>query len=159
MRRPSPRTLFLAAMALALGLPLLGWFGLPGFVGAHGFDTPDVPPPPPTPANLVSGRFREGVAAHWGHVFFGRTELLFLKNGLFDLASGGRYHAGDMTGGEVLDSYMRYLPAKDAWEWCGTMPCGRAENQIAFRIDGKVYFGLGEDEEGRTINKLYCIEE
>jgi len=94
MRRPSPRTLFLAAMALALGLPLLGWFGLPGFVGAHGFDTPDVPPPPPTPENLVSGRFREGVSAHWGHVFFGRTELLFLKNGLFDLASGGRYHAG-----------------------------------------------------------------
>ena len=72
---------------------------------------------------------------------------------------GGRYHAGDMTGGEVMDSYMRYLPAKDAWEWCGTMPCGRAENQIAFRIDGKVYFGLGEDENGNVLNGLYRIEE
>ena len=94
MRLPSARTAFLAATALALGLPLLGWLGLRGLVGAHGFDTPDAPPPAPTPANLASGRFQRGAAEHFEHVLFGRTELLFLKNGLFDIASAGRYHSG-----------------------------------------------------------------
>ena len=72
---------------------------------------------------------------------------------------GGRYFGGDMTGGEVFDSFLRYAADKDQWEWCGTMPCGRAENQIAFAIDGKVYFGLGEDEKGQTIDKIYRIED
>ena len=72
---------------------------------------------------------------------------------------GGRHFAGEMTGGEVFESFMRYAPDKDQWEWCGTMPCGRAENQIAFTIDGKAYFGLGEDENGQVINKMYRIEE
>lgn len=72
---------------------------------------------------------------------------------------GGRYFAGDHTGGEVFDSYMRYTPDQDRWEWCGTMPCGRAENLVAFTIDGKAYFGLGEDENGHMINTLYCIDE
>jgi len=72
---------------------------------------------------------------------------------------GGRHFGGDMTGGEVFESYLRYAPDKDRWEWCGMMPCGRAENLIAFSIDGKVYFGLGEDADGKTINKLYCIDE
>ncbi len=72
---------------------------------------------------------------------------------------GGRYFSGEMTGGEVFESYMRYAPDKDQWEWCGKMPCGRAENQIAFSINGKVYFGLGENEKGDAVNKLYCIEE
>ena len=106
MRRPSARTAFLAAFALALGLPLLGWFGLRGLVGAHGFDTPDVVPPPPTLANLASGRFQRDAAEHFEHVFFGRTELLFLKNGLFDLASAGRYHSG-------FDGHV--VQGKDGW--------------------------------------------
>lgn len=70
---------------------------------------------------------------------------------------GGRYFAGDLTGGEVFDTYMRYLPNKDVWEWCGQMP-QRAENLIAFTIQGHAYFGLGEDENGKLINKLYRIE-
>ena len=106
MRLPSPRTAFLAAVALALGLPLLGWLGLRGLVGAHGFDTPDVVPPPPTPANLASGRFQRDAAEHFEHVFFGRTELLFLKNGIFDAASAGRYHSG--FAGHVIQG-------KDGW--------------------------------------------
>lgn len=71
---------------------------------------------------------------------------------------GGRYFGGDMTGGEIFDSYLRYSPDKDQWAWCGTMPCGRAENQIAVSINGKVYFGLGENEKGQLINRWYCIE-
>ncbi len=72
---------------------------------------------------------------------------------------GGRYFAGELTGGEVFADYHRYDPCKDRWERCGTMPCGRAENMIAFSIDGKVYFGLGEDEHGKALNTLYCLEE
>lgn len=72
---------------------------------------------------------------------------------------GGRYFGGDLTGGEVFDSYMRYAPSKDQWEWCGTMPCGRTENLIAFTIDGKAYFGLGEDEKGHTRNTLFRIDD
>ncbi len=106
MRLPSARTAFLAATALALGLPLLGWLGLRGLVGAHGFDTPDVAPPPPTPANLASGRFQRDAAEHFEHILFGRTELLFLKNGLFDLAAAGRYHSG--FAGHVIQG-------KDGW--------------------------------------------
>ena len=71
---------------------------------------------------------------------------------------GGRCFGGDMTGGEVYDSFLRFSPDKNCWEWCGTMPMGRAENLIAFSIQGKVYFGLGENERGEIINKLYCIE-
>jgi len=72
---------------------------------------------------------------------------------------GGRHFAGEFTGGEVFDSYMRYLPEKDSWEWCGTMPCGRAENLIAFSINGKIYFGLGENENGKVVDALYRIED
>lgn len=72
---------------------------------------------------------------------------------------GGRHFAGEMTGGEVFENYMRYSPEKDQWEWCGTMPCGRAENMIAFSMNGKAYFGLGENENGTCLTTLYCIEE
>ena len=72
---------------------------------------------------------------------------------------GGRYFAGDMSGGEIFNTYLRYEPETDRWRWCGTMPCGSAENQVAFTIDGKAYFGLGENEKGIVINQLYCVEE
>ena len=71
---------------------------------------------------------------------------------------GGRYFGGDMTGGEVFESYLRYTPSGDEWTYCGTMPCGRAENQIAFTINGKAYFGLGEDAKGKMTDQLYYIE-
>ena len=72
---------------------------------------------------------------------------------------GGRHFAGDLTGGEVFETYLRYSPDQDRWEWCGTMPCGRAENQIAFTIDSKAYVGLGENENGQMIKHLYRIED
>lgn len=71
---------------------------------------------------------------------------------------GGRYFGGDMTGGEVFDTYLRYAPATDKWTSCGTMPCGTAENQVAFTINGKAYFGLGEDANGKMHKYLYRIE-
>ena len=72
---------------------------------------------------------------------------------------GGQCFHGDLTGGEIFNTFMRYNPNQDQWSWCGTMPCGRAFNQIAFSINGKVYFGFGEDENRQVHNCLYCVEE
>ena len=71
---------------------------------------------------------------------------------------GGRFFAGELSGGEVMNTFMRYSPEKDEWSWCGTMPV-RMENGIAFTINGKVYFGLGENENKQVLNTLYCIDE
>ena len=89
----------------------------------------------------------------------GREFAACAASGEYVYLFGGRHFAGDMTGGEIFETYMRYTPEKDRWEWCGAMPCGRAENQIAFTIDGKAYFGLGEDENGNILNGLYRVEE
>ena len=88
----------------------------------------------------------------------GRAFSACSANGSHIYVFGGRYFGGELTGGEVLTDIYRYDINNDQWARYGLMPCGRAENQIAFTINGKVYFGLGEDEKGQTINKLYCIE-
>ena len=72
---------------------------------------------------------------------------------------GGRYFGGELTGGEVFSQILRYTPASDRWIYAGDMPCGRGENQIAFGIGNKIYFGLGENENRVLIDKLYCLEE
>lgn len=70
---------------------------------------------------------------------------------------GGRHFASEDMGGEVFNTFLRYDIAKDKWQYGGQMP-QRAENLIAFTIQGHAYFGLGEDENGKLINKLYRIE-
>lgn len=89
----------------------------------------------------------------------GRTLCAYCATNEYVYLFGGRYFAGEHTGGEVFNDHMRYNVLKDCWEYCSTMPCGRAENMIAFTIDGKVYYGLGENEKGQLINTLYQIEE
>ncbi len=84
---------FAALYFVALAAPLLGWLGIRGFVGAHGFDTPDVRPRFSARA-VLSGAWQREVAEHFAHIFFGRTEALFLKNGLHDAATFGRDRAG-----------------------------------------------------------------
>lgn len=71
---------------------------------------------------------------------------------------GGRCFAGEYTGGEVFCDYYRYDPQSDKWEHCGQMPYGTAENLVAFTLNGKAYFGLGEDTEGRLLKQLYRVE-
>ena len=85
--------LFARLCLLALAAPLLGWLGVRGFVGAHGFDTPDVTPRFSAQA-LFSGSWQRQMSEHFSHIFFGRTEALFLKNGLHDAATLGRDRAG-----------------------------------------------------------------
>lgn len=71
---------------------------------------------------------------------------------------GGRCFSGEYTGGEVMKEMLRYIVAEDKWQRCGTLKCGRAENMIAFTIGDKAYYGLGEDENGKVINKIYRVE-
>lgn len=88
----------------------------------------------------------------------GREFAACTSNDNYIYLFGGRNFAGEMTGGEVLNTFMRYSPEQDQWTWCGTMPY-RMENGIAFTINGKVYFGLGEDENKQPQNNLYCLDE
>ena len=89
----------------------------------------------------------------------GRTLCAYCATDEYIYLFGGRYFAGEHTGGEVFGDYMRYHILNDYWEFCGAMPSGLAENMIAFTINGKAYYGLGENENGQLINTLYRIEE
>lgn len=71
---------------------------------------------------------------------------------------GGIHYGGVNTNGAVLQDVRRYNPEKDEWQWVAVMPQGLI-NHICFAIDGKVYWGLGEDEKWHVNNRLYCIEE
>ena len=89
----------------------------------------------------------------------GRTFSACSSTNQYIYVFGGRYFAGEYTGGELFADIWRYDPAEDQWARSRLMPYGKAENLIAFSIDNKVYFGLGEDENGTVKNKLYRIEE
>jgi N-acetylneuraminic acid mutarotase len=72
---------------------------------------------------------------------------------------GGRYLGGENSGGEVFADILQYNPEEDNWILAGRMPCGEAENQVSFNINNKIYFGLGEDKNGKVLNTLYYFEE
>ena len=71
---------------------------------------------------------------------------------------GGIHYGGMNTDGEVLKDVRRYDPDTDSWQWVAVMPQGLI-NHVCFAIGGKVYWGLGENEDLQVSNKLYCIEE
>lgn len=72
--------------------------------------------------------------------------------------TGGIHYGGVNTNGEVLQDIRRYDPEKDKWHWVAVMP-QRLLNHVCFAIKGKVYWGLGEDDNWHVSNKLHCIEE
>ena len=71
---------------------------------------------------------------------------------------GGIHYGGMNTNGEVLKDIRRYDPQTDSWKWVAVMTQGLL-NHVCFAVKGKVYWGLGEDDEWHVSNKLYCIEE
>lgn len=89
----------------------------------------------------------------------GRELCAYTANDTYIYLFGGRFFAGEHTGGEVFGDYLRYDAENNRWDWCGAMPCGKGENMIAFTIDNTIYFGLGEDEKGNLYNSLYSIEK
>lgn len=72
---------------------------------------------------------------------------------------GGRFFRGTLTGGKLYDEIWRFSPHENHWEYVTSMPEGRAENQIAFTLNGKAGFGLGEDIDGNLLKNIYLIEE
>ena len=71
---------------------------------------------------------------------------------------GGMHYGGVNTQGEILEDMWRYDPNKDSWQRTTVMP-KRLMNHICFASNGKVYFGLGEDEDFQTNNILYYFAE
>lgn len=76
----------------------------------------------------------------------------------FIYLAGGQYFGGTLTDGKVFDDVLRYSPEDDRWTIAGYTN-EAAINRIGFSINGVAYIGLGEDEEEKTLNCLYRIEE
>ncbi len=71
---------------------------------------------------------------------------------------GGQHFGGTLTTLHTFDDILRYSPTNDSWTLCGTLPAG-ALKMISFTIGNRMYFGLGEDTNGKINNQLYYIEE
>ena len=72
----------------------------------------------------------------------------------------GGWHYGDsLTTGFYFEDILRYTPETDQWARCGTIPCGTTENGVACAIGQRVYFGLGEDKNGKLHTAWYTIED
>lgn len=71
----------------------------------------------------------------------------------------GGWHYGDsLTTGFHYEDILCYTPADDAWSSFGTMPDGPSENRVAARIKNTIYFGLGEDKDGKLLTNFYRFE-
>lgn len=71
---------------------------------------------------------------------------------------GGRHFGGDMTTGKVYNDIMVYLYDSHSWATGGAMPCGKAENMVAFTLHDTPCFGLGESPDGTLLQTIYKIE-
>lgn len=68
---------------------------------------------------------------------------------------GGRHFGGSLTDGFLYGDLLEYHAESDKWTLIGHLPEGRRENMVAFAIDGKPYFGLGENADGEILNDLH----
>ena len=106
-------------------------------------------------AELVDGTHWEQRAAVPGRT---RTLAASAATDKYIYLCGGIHYGGVNTNGEVLQDVLRYDPQKDSWQWVAVMP-QRLLNHVCFAVNGKVYWGLGEDEDWQVSKRLYCIEE
>lgn len=72
--------------------------------------------------------------------------------------TAGLHYGGVNTTGEVMRDIRRYDPQTDKWTYVAVLPEG-IFNHICFHVGKRVYIGLGETEEWKTVNQLYYIIE
>ena len=72
---------------------------------------------------------------------------------------GGWYYGDSLTTGFHYEDILRYSPSSDTWTLCGTLPCGTTENGVACGIGNRLYFGLGEDKNGKLHTDWYYLED
>lgn len=70
----------------------------------------------------------------------------------------GRLFKGDLTGGHLKNDVLEYDVTKNQWYYRGEIPGGGRENAVSFVVDGKVYIGLGENENG-SLNDLWVMND
>ena len=106
-------------------------------------------------AELVDGTHWEKRATMPGRA---RTLAASSATNSYIYVSGGLHYGGVNTDGEVLQDIRRYNPQTDSWQYVAVMP-QRLFNHVSFAVDGKVYWGLGENEDWQGNKHIYCIEE
>lgn len=80
----------------------------------------------------------------------------FSVDGRF-FVSGGRYFAGNYTGGHVKEDLMEYDADNDKWYYRGSIP-GARENAISFVLKDKAYIGFGENLSGTIYTDLWSFK-
>lgn len=89
----------------------------------------------------------------------GRNSAACTASDDYVYVAGGRHYGGTVTDGFLHEDILRYSPAEDRWTRCATLPCGPAENMVAFRIGKSIYVGLGNDRNGKPLHTLYRMTE
>jgi N-acetylneuraminic acid mutarotase len=83
----------------------------------------------------------------------GRQNTLAFAVGDRYFVATGRYWRGNSEANQYLRADVKeYDPNRNRWIDRGEIPNGKRENGIAFTIDGTVYLGLGEDDNGFVNN-------
>jgi N-acetylneuraminic acid mutarotase len=90
---------------------------------------------------------REALPGH------GRQNTLAFAVGNRYFVATGRYWKGSTESNQYLRADVKeYDPNRNRWIDRGEIPNGKRENGIAFTIDGTVYLGFGEDDNGLVNN-------
>ena len=101
----------------------------------------------------------QGEWIRWKNVPHKRTLAACTATDEYIYVIGGMYYGGVNTCGQVLNDILRYNPKFDTWQQVGTLPLTGLINHVTFSIDKCIYVGLGEDENIKITNRLYCIYE
>ncbi|MTK52789.1 kelch repeat-containing protein [Paludibacter sp.] len=87
----------------------------------------------------------------------GRQNTLAIAVGDRYFVCAGRYWRGSVTANQYLRADVKeYDPSANQWIDRGEIPNGKRENAVAFTINGTVYLGLGEDDNG-LVNSFWSF--
>lgn len=92
------------------------------------------------------------VTGNWSHVA-DLPDARILSNGMSINGKGyillGRYWAGSLNGGRLLDDIVMYDPLENVWIKRGDFPGGARQNAVVWSMNGKGYILTGEDDSER----------